>query len=41
LSPGKADEIKAQVVAEMRAAVDFGVKSPFPKLESALEYVYA
>jgi hypothetical protein len=25
----------------MEAAVAFAVKSPFPKLESALDYVYA
>ena len=41
LSPKQADEIKAKAVAEMRAAVEFALKSPFPKLESALEYVYA
>ena len=26
---------------EMQAAVDFGLDSPFPDVESALEYVYA
>src|SRR5271170_5145317 len=41
LNPGKADEIAAHVAQEMEAAVAFAVKSPFPKLESALEYVYA
>jgi pyruvate dehydrogenase E1 component alpha subunit len=41
LKPEKADEISAQVAKEMEAAVAFAVKSPFPKLESALEYVYA
>ena len=41
LSSGKADEIAAQVAKEMQAAVDFALKSPFPKLESALEDVYA
>jgi TPP-dependent pyruvate/acetoin dehydrogenase alpha subunit len=37
----QADEIKTQVQAEMRAAVAFGLKSPYPKLESALENVCA
>ncbi len=41
LSPGKADELAAQAAKEMDAAVAFGLKSPFPKLESALENVYA
>jgi len=41
LNPAKADELAAQVAKEMEAAVAFAVKSPFPKLESALEYVYA
>ena len=41
LSSTKADEIAAQVAAEMQAAVTFALKSPFPKLESALENVYA
>ena len=41
LSGAKADELAAQVVKEMDAAVSFAVKSPFPKLESALDNVYA
>ena len=28
-------------MTEMRAAVEFALKSPFPKLESALENVWA
>lgn len=41
LTSAQADEIKAEAVAEMRTAVAFALKSPFPKLESALENVYA
>ena len=41
LSAAKADELSAQVAQEMAAAVAFAVKSPFPKLESALDNVYA
>ena len=41
LSAAKADELGAQVVKEMEAAVAFAVKSPFPTLESALDNVYA
>jgi pyruvate dehydrogenase E1 component alpha subunit len=41
LTGAKADEIAGQVAKEMDAAVEFGVKSPFPKLESALDNVYA
>jgi TPP-dependent pyruvate/acetoin dehydrogenase alpha subunit len=41
LSAAKADEIAAKVTAEMQAAVDFALKSPFPKVESALDHVYA
>jgi pyruvate dehydrogenase E1 component alpha subunit len=41
LNAAKADEIAAKVVAEMQAAVDFALKSPFPRLESALDHVYA
>src|SRR6202167_3285051 len=41
LTAAKADELSAQVAKEMEAAVAFAVKSPFPKLESALENVYA
>jgi pyruvate dehydrogenase E1 component alpha subunit len=41
LSSAKADEIKQKVTAEMQAAVNFALKSPFPTLESALDYAYA
>jgi TPP-dependent pyruvate/acetoin dehydrogenase alpha subunit len=41
LTGAKADELTAQVAKEMAAAVSFAVNSPFPKLESALENVYA
>ena len=41
LTSAQADALKAEAVAEMRAAVEFALKSPFPKLESALENVYA
>ncbi len=41
LSGAKADALGAQVAQEMAAAVTFGVNSPFPTLESALDYVYA
>jgi len=41
LRPATADELGAQVAKEMAAAVAFAVKSPFPKLESALENIYA
>jgi pyruvate dehydrogenase E1 component alpha subunit len=41
LNGAKADALAAQVAQEMDAAVSFAVKSPFPKLESALENVYA
>jgi acetoin:2,6-dichlorophenolindophenol oxidoreductase subunit alpha len=41
LTAAKADELTARIVKEMQEAVAFGVKSPFPKLESALEYNYA
>ncbi len=41
LSGAKADELAAQAAKEMDAAVTFGLKSPFPKLESALENIYA
>jgi acetoin:2,6-dichlorophenolindophenol oxidoreductase subunit alpha len=41
LSSQKADEIKVEVAAEMSAAVAFALQSPFPRLESALENVYA
>jgi pyruvate dehydrogenase E1 component alpha subunit len=41
LNAAKADALVAEVAAEMADAVSFAVKSPFPKLESALENVYA
>src|SRR5687768_2584681 len=41
LSGAKADQLAAQVASEMDAAVAFGIKSPFPRLESALENIYA
>jgi pyruvate dehydrogenase E1 component alpha subunit len=41
LSAARADELTAQVAREMEAAVAFAIQSPFPKLESALDYVYA
>jgi pyruvate dehydrogenase E1 component alpha subunit len=41
LSAAKADELGAQVAKEMDTAVTFAVNSPFPKLESALDNVYA
>ncbi len=41
LTGAKADELAAQVAQEMDAAVKFAVKSPYPTLESALEYNYA
>jgi pyruvate dehydrogenase E1 component alpha subunit len=41
LTSAKADEIAKQVADEMEAAVKFGVASPFPKNESALDYNFA
>jgi TPP-dependent pyruvate/acetoin dehydrogenase alpha subunit len=41
LTPAKADELAAAVAAEMQEAVNCALKSPFPKLESALDYNYA
>jgi pyruvate dehydrogenase E1 component alpha subunit len=41
LSAAKADELVAQAAKEMDTAVTFAVNSPYPKLESALENVYA
>jgi TPP-dependent pyruvate/acetoin dehydrogenase alpha subunit len=41
LSAAKADELTTRVANEMQEAVTFALKSPFPKLESALEYNYA
>jgi len=41
LSAAEADRIAAAVREEMQAAVTFGLDSPFPDVESSLEYVYA
>jgi TPP-dependent pyruvate/acetoin dehydrogenase alpha subunit len=41
LSPEDADRIAEEVRAEMEAAVQFGLDSPFPPAEAATEYVYA
>jgi TPP-dependent pyruvate/acetoin dehydrogenase alpha subunit len=41
LSAAEADKLVAEVAAEMAAAVSFAIQSPFPKLESALDNVYA
>ena len=41
LQSGQADAIKAEVDAEMKAAVAGALASPLPALESALKYVYA
>ena len=41
LSADEADTLAAAVRDEMQAAVDFGLESPFPDVESALEYTYA
>src|SRR5258705_13947753 len=41
LTGAKADELATQAAKEIDAAVSFAVKSPFPKLESALDNVYA
>jgi pyruvate dehydrogenase E1 component alpha subunit len=41
LTAAAADAITQEVVAEMEAAVKFAVASPYPKLESALDHVYA
>jgi len=41
LSAAAADELRAGVAKEMEAAVNFALKSPYPKLESALDNVYA
>jgi pyruvate dehydrogenase E1 component alpha subunit len=37
----QAEELIVAVRDEMQAAVDFGLASPFPAVESALEYTYA
>ncbi len=36
-----ADAIAAEAREEMQAAVDFGLASPFPEVETALDHVYA
>jgi pyruvate dehydrogenase E1 component alpha subunit len=41
LSPAKADELGARIAKEMDEAVTFALHSPFPKLESSLDNVYA
>ena len=41
LSAAEADALAAAVRDEMQAAVSFGLESPFPEVESALEYTYA
>jgi pyruvate dehydrogenase E1 component alpha subunit len=41
LSAEDADRIAEEVRAEMQAAVDFGIASPFPAPERATDYVYA
>jgi pyruvate dehydrogenase E1 component alpha subunit len=37
----EADNLSAQIAHEMQAAVTFALNSPFPNLDSALEYNYA
>ena len=41
LSAEEADTIAEAVRAEMQEAVDFGLESPFPAPERAVDYVYA
>jgi TPP-dependent pyruvate/acetoin dehydrogenase alpha subunit len=41
LASAKADDLSSRIANEMQEAVTFALKSPFPKLESALEYNYA
>jgi pyruvate dehydrogenase E1 component alpha subunit len=41
LTAADADALAANVRDEMQAAVSFGLESPFPDVQSALEYVYA
>ena len=41
LTGEEADAIAAEVREEMQAAVDFGLASPFPEVETALDHVYA
>jgi pyruvate dehydrogenase E1 component alpha subunit len=41
LTAEEADAIAEQVRAEMQGAVDFGLESPFPAPEKAVNFVYA
>jgi pyruvate dehydrogenase E1 component alpha subunit len=41
LSAEDADRIASEIRAEMQAAVEFGLESPFPAPEEAIEHVYA
>jgi TPP-dependent pyruvate/acetoin dehydrogenase alpha subunit len=41
LTADEAEAIAARVRDEMQGAVSFGLDSPFPDVESSLEYVYA
>ena len=41
LSPAEADQIAEAARAEMREAVEFGLRSPFPSPEAAVNFVYA
>ena len=41
LTGEEAAAIAEEVRAELQAAVDFGLQSPFPEVETALEYTYA
>jgi pyruvate dehydrogenase E1 component alpha subunit len=41
LTPEGADRIAAAAREEMQAAVDFGLESPFPEPEAAVNHVYA
>lgn len=41
VSSAQADELAARVTQEMEEAVRFALASPFPKLDSALQYNYA
>jgi pyruvate dehydrogenase E1 component alpha subunit len=41
LTSAQAEELSARIANEMQEAVTFALNSPFPSLESALEYNYA
>jgi TPP-dependent pyruvate/acetoin dehydrogenase alpha subunit len=41
LTPEEAERIAAAAREEMQAAVDFGLESPFPEPEAAVNHVYA